>query len=108
MSFTIITNNEKEDLIIDQNDIKYEITTTNKKNNENRNISIIKLSECENKLKHSYNLSENDSLVIFKIDKYIKGLKTPKVEYEIYDIKNKRNLDLNICKDLKIKLLLYY
>ena len=51
-------------------------------------------------------MSEDDTLVIFKTDIYKEGLSTPKVEYEIYDVKNKRNLDLNICKDTKIQLLL--
>ena len=42
-----LINNDKEYLIIENNDIKYEITTTNnqKNNNEYLNISIIRLDE---------------------------------------------------------------
>ena len=49
-----LLNDEKEYLIIENNDIKYEITTTDnqKNNNEYLNISIIRLGECENKLKN--------------------------------------------------------
>ena len=45
-------------------------------------------------------------MLIYKTDIYEEGLLTPRVEYEIYDIKNKSQLDLNYCKDLKIKVFL--
>ena len=96
---------EEGNLITELNNQKYEITTTNN-NDENTNISIIKLGECENKLKKHYNISEEESLIIFKIDVYDEGLLIPKVEYEIYDMKTKRLLDLKVCEDLKIELLL--
>ena len=94
-----IINNDKEYLIIENNDIKYEITKTDYQKNKNEylNISIIRLGECENKLKKYYNINEKESLIIFKIDNYEEGLLIPIVEYEVYDLKNKRQLDLNIC-----------
>jgi hypothetical protein len=84
-----LLNNEREDLIIDNNDIKYEIITINSNNNENKNISIINLGDCEKKIKNSNNISENESLIIFKIDVYEEGLLIPMVDYEIYEPKNK-------------------
>ena len=102
-----LINNEKEYLIIEINGIKYEITTTNIYNeNKNKNISIIKLGECENLLRNNNNISENEPLIIFKIDIYEKGLLIPIVGYDVYDIKNKKQLDLNVCKNTKIELLL--
>ena len=94
-------SNQREDLIINYNNIKYEIITTNKYNNEEKDISFIELGECEYILKQN-----NGELVIFKIDIYKEGLLIPIVEYEIYDLNNKKKLDLNICKDKKIELLL--
>ena len=100
-----LINNEKEDLIFRSNNIIYEITTTNNYN-ESRNISIIKLRECENKLKQYYNISKNEPLIIFKKDIYHEGHLTPKLGYEIYDMKNKNKLELDICENEKIEILL--
>ena len=33
---------------------------------------------------------------------YEKGLLIPIIEYEVYNIKTKEKLDLNLCKDIKI------
>ena len=79
---------EKYTLILEKNK-KYEILTTNS-NNEYKNFSSIKLGECENILKKYYNIDENESLLIFKVDIYEEVLL----------------LNLSICEDLKIELLL--
>ena len=84
-----LINNEREELIIIYKNKKYEITTTNNNYNEYKNISIIKLGNCEERLKKYNNISINETLIIFKIDTYQKGKLTPKVKYEIYDMKNK-------------------
>ena len=44
-------------------------------------------------------------MIIYKIDIFKERLLIPIVEYEIYDIKNKTKLELDICKDTKIELL---
>ena len=43
---------------------------------------------------------------IFKIDIFEEGLLIPIIEYEVYNSKTKELLNLNICKDTKINLLL--
>ena len=100
-----LLNNEKENLLIEDNDIKYEIIINNNYN-EFKNLSIIKLGECNNILEEEYNISDNKSLIIFKIDIYKKGLLIPIVEYEVYDYSQKISLELDICKDKIITLLL--
>jgi hypothetical protein len=101
-----LVSNIKTDLLVETSSKKYEITITNKKYNETKNISMIKLGECENILKFNYNISKNESLIIFKKDKYQKGSLTPKIDYEIYDLKNKTKLELDICENIKIEILL--
>ena len=67
------------------------------------------MGECEKKLKSHYNISQNDSLYIFKIDVLKEGMKIPKIEYEVYypfNGKNLEKLSLTICEDSKIELLL--
>ena len=69
------------------------------------NKTAINLGECETKLKVGYNISSNDSLYIFKIDKKIEGMKIPKIEYEVYYplyINELYQLNLSICENIKI------
>ena len=90
------------------------VTITNtynqKKNQEdNMNKTIIILGECERLLKNAYKISINDSLYILKVEKIIEGMKIPKIEYEVYYPlynNNLTQLDLSICKDTKIDIII--
>jgi len=94
---------KSQDLLVNHNDIIYQITSTqNQKTKQYLNISILDLKECENKLKNHYNISNNTSLIIFKIDNFIEEINIPIVEYEIYDPITKQPLDLNICQNYPI------
>ena len=73
-------------------------------NNKSNISSTIDIGECEAKLKNYYNINDNDSLIIFKYDKYENGLLVPTIEYDIYHPITKEKLDLNICKDTKINI----
>ena len=95
----------KKDLIYFKNDIIYQITSVNNQNNNNyNNISRIIFGECEKKLKKHYNISDNIEIIILKIDIIEKGLLIPIIEYELYNSKTKEKLNLEICKDEKIKI----
>ena len=99
-----------EDIVIKSKDTSFTITNTeNQKNSYKKNISTINLGECETKIKSHYNISQNDSLYIFKIDVLKEGMKIPKIEYEVYypfNGKNLEKLSLTYCEDTKIELLL--
>ena len=100
-----ITNKNKEDIILYENNIIYEITSSyNQNNKEYKNISTIDLGECENILKKQYNIDENETLLIFKIDYFLEGLKTPFIKYEIFHPRTKESLDMKYCKDYTIKM----
>ena len=100
-----VTGGLKQDLVAKDNDIVYQITTSdNQKNNNYSNISTINLGECENILREKYNISDNLALIILKIDYYMPGILIPVIGYEIYHPTNKYQLDLNYCKDTLIKL----
>ena len=99
-----VTNEQKQDLTVDSKDATYQITSSDNQNNKiYNNKSTIKLGECENKLKGYYNLSKNESLLIFKVDVYKEGLLIPIVEYEIYHPYTLEKLDLEICNKEKIQ-----
>ena len=84
------TLNEGKDLIIKKDNILYQITSTFNQNNKNyQNISLLKLEECEKILKMNYNISDEEILIIFKIEQNIKGFLIPLIEYEIFSPKKK-------------------
>ena len=100
---TILIKNE--DLLRQQNGILYQITSTENQNNkEYLNISVINLKQCKFKLKSHYNITQNETLIIFKIDNIINEINIPIVEYEIYHPYTKDALDLNICKESPIEI----
>ena len=94
----------KNNLLVNDNNIVYEITSDNYYDINNNNISIIYLGECGKILKKIYNIKENESIIIFKIDYFEEGLLIPIVEYELYHPINKTKLDLNYCKNVKISI----
>lgn len=62
----------------------------------------INLLNCEDILRDSYELSNDESLVIVLIDLFTKKLLISQVEYAVYD-QNFSKLDLSLCADVKIK-----
>jgi hypothetical protein len=100
-----ITNEEKKDLTVENDGAIYQITSSdNQKSKKYNNISTLKLGECENKLKSYYNISKDESLLIFKVDVYEEGLFMPIVEYEIYHPYTLEKLNLDICENEKIQI----
>ena len=79
-----------------------------KKQNEETNNITLDLGQCENILKTKYNISKNESLYILQIIYKERGMKIPKVEYEIYyplynnSKMNLTKLDLTLCQGTKI------
>ena len=99
-----ITNGGDDISIVEKN-IKYQISTSwNQNNNNNENISTIKLGNCENILKEKYNISSDIPLLILKMDIDMEGYLAPSVEYEIYNPITKEKLNLKYCKDEKIEI----
>ena len=94
-----------QDLIVEDNDIIFQITTTkNQKNNNYSNISNINLGECEDRLKTIYGIDNNLSLIILKIDYFKSGLLIPVIGYEVYHPINKSQLNLKYCEDILVKI----
>ena len=98
---------KQKDIIKIDKDLLYQITTAfNQNNKEYQNISTINLGECEKILKEKYDISQNEDLIIFKIEQYMKGMLIPLIQYEIFNPISKEKLDLSYCinEDLKINL----
>ena len=70
-------------------------------------MTKIDLGECETLLRNFYNISINESIYIKKIDIIQDGIKTLKVEYNVYAKlygKNLIKLNLKICEQSKISI----
>ena len=86
------------DIIIDGNNIIYEITTTST-NNEHHNISLIDFGECEKILKEYYSI---EYLIVFKRDVKLNNSYPLIVEYEVYSPEADQKLDLSLCENKNI------
>ena len=95
-----VLEGNKEDLCIKEENVLYQITTTeNQNNNIYNNISTIKLGKCEEILREKYYISSNLSLIILKIDYYMEGLLIPIIGYEVYHPIDKYKLNLSYCEE---------
>ena len=95
-----------KDVIINQ---KYSTITISSSENQKKDKSsdrtTIDLGECETKIKQEYNISQNDTLYILKIDVKQEGYQIPKIIYEVYYPlfgNNLIKLNLTVCEGIKI------
>ena len=114
--------NSLKDLMLIENDMIYKITTFENQKYNNKTIhrrlnlisndqefilrepSKIFFKECETELKAHYGINDTNTLVIFMTDYFEKGFLIPLTEYEIYNIKDKSKLNLDICKEKIIEI----
>ena len=104
-----LTNIDKgEDQVISANRMLITFTNAeNQKNNINSNMSTIDLGDCEILLRKHYNLTNNETIYLKKIDIIQDGTKAKKVEYNVYSKlsgKNLEKLNLTICEKAKISI----
>ena len=98
-------NGDEKDLVIEDDNLIYRITSTEiQENSDNINVSTINLGECGKILKNKYNISQNQSLIIFKIDYFKEGSLIPIIGYEIYNPLTKEKLNLDPCENTNINL----
>ena len=71
---------------------------------EDSQMSVINLKDCESLLKTTNNIPQNSSLVILKYEK-LTGVGSEKsIQYEIYNPNNFQKLDLSICSNTDISI----
>ena len=99
-----ILNDKKKDYTINENNTVYQLTSSYNQNNKiYLNLSNIYLGECENILKKNYNISENDSLLILKVEYHLEELLIPIIEYIVFHPYTKKELNLSYCDNTDIK-----
>ena len=101
-NYSYITTNRS--LILEEDNLIYEITSTNC-SYIHPNVGRIKLLECESLLKYLYGIEPEYPLYILKLDAFVEGKTGPKIEYEVYYPLNDMNLhqlDVRICEGVNI------
>ena len=102
----LINSNFTDDyLLIKTPSYKFQLSTQEFiKNFAFINTSKIDLGECENKLKKKYNISDEYSLIIFKIDIENTDKSYTFVQYEVFNPETYRQLNLDICDNILINI----
>ena len=87
-------------IIIEGENTIYQLISSKKMaENDNTNMSIIDLGECEEKLLKEYHL---DYLLILKIDTKLDDNTAVILNYEVYNPIDNQKLNLSLCSDMKI------
>ena len=76
---------------------------------ENNNKTSINLTQCENRLRSVNGIPSNVSIYIIKIEVEEKGMKIPKIEYELFHYSNTGEiikLNLKECENLKADIII--
>ena len=101
-----LSNNTKyngKNNIIQTENVLFQVTSLdNQSNSDFRELSIIDLGKCKEKLKAHYNIPETESLIIYKTDIKTSNSIQTYVQYEIYNPLNLERLNLTFCEDSKV------
>ena len=57
-------------------------------------------------MKQKYNISDNGTLIIFKVEYFEEGLLIPIIEYEVYNPYSHEKLELDVCQDNSARILI--
>ena len=96
--------NSSSSQIISTENVIFQISSLHEqKENNNPNISSIDLGECEKILKNNTGLTDEEDLIVYKIDIKNEDLSATYVQYEIYNPRTFTIMSLDICKNTQIK-----
>ena len=101
---------EKSIYLTTENNLAFEITTTQKEKSElngkliRDNLTMIDIEKCENVLREIYDFNENVSLIFLKSENLNSIPSERNVQYEIYESINKTKLNLSLCEGTDIDL----
>ena len=65
--------------------------------------SSVDFGECEKILKNDSNISDDEQLILYKIEHSVEGFNIPIIEYVFFTQDGKKMLNLSRCQDMKIK-----
>ena len=95
---------EYNDKVICTENVIFEMTLLNEQDKKDIRTSYVDLGECENRIKKAEHLSDDDELIIFKIDMKNDDSTLLYVQYEIYNPNTLDLISLDICRDILINI----
>ena len=99
----IIKNSSKySNIIIKSKNVIFQVSSMEAQKLNKINLSSIDLGLCEQTLKNKENLTNDDDLIVFKIDIKSYDLSLTYVKYEIYNPKSYKLISLDSCKNSSI------
>ena len=90
--------------IICTENVIFEMTLLNEQEKYNQSISYVDLGICEERIKKHQHLTDDDELIIFKIEMKNNDSSLFYIQYEIYDPNTLEMIPLSICKDILINI----
>ena len=91
---------QKQDFSKIENDTLYQITSDFNQNNiDDDTKTKIDLGNCKNILREKYNITQDEPLIIFKIEKQLDELLIPIIDFEIFNPNTNKKLNLDFCKN---------
>ena len=87
-------------VVREENEV-YQIYALKNKNIDN-NLTYIDFGECGVKLKENNRLTEDDDILVFKIEYTSPDFKIPIIEYALFGVFGTKRLNLNACNGMKI------
>ena len=100
-----LKENHTQELTIITKNVIFEIADSDQlKIIQKFNFSSLDLGDCETKLKRENNISDNEPLIISKIDIKSPDYLTTNIQYEVYQLNTQNQLNLTICDGDKINL----
>ena len=96
-----LTIGNKSNFIVQDNKDMYQLTTIEEQN-KFENLSSIDFAACKNILKAVYNISQEDDILVFKIDHFDDEFNIPIIEYGLFTKDGKIQLNLSYCNNVTI------
>ena len=99
----ILKNYTKANIIIRTENVILQFSNLEEqKYQEEDDISNIDLGDCEQKIRFAYNIPDDESLIMCKMDIKKEGISSTYVVYEIYDPFSLTKLNLSVCNNTEI------
>ena len=112
ISVLIPNYNGENDAIIGRNNTIFQITTEENEmkilkglSENNYNLTVIDLGDCEDKLRENYHIDKSIPLIILKAEKISTTISQKSLQYEVYNSQTLEQLNLSICDN---KINIYY
>ena len=98
---------EKENIIIKTRNTLFQLTQYNNQTN-NESLSYVDIGICEDKIRKTFDIPPEESLIILKTDIKNEELSGTYVQYEIYNPLNLDKINLEICEDIPVNIMSQY